>query len=290
MIKIIDTFKEFKEVFQNNLDLSIEEKIELWDKAYICKFPELEKKIKEDYDLNGYNWREIAKSKVFNNTKKDYEKMMQAYNNILQIINGINKKVFDIFNLDLELNIVLYCGLCNSAGWVDRYNGKRAVFYGIDKIAELEWHTIEKLDPLIAHELCHVIHFELRGEDDLPKEVEKNKYNIGIWRIYEEGFAQFYQNKLLGKDVDSRGKEWLKKCNDKKNDLKKLYEQALKEEEGTKRFFGDWFKILGVSDAGYFLGAELIKKLDQKYSIKDLAQLNFSIIEKEVLDYLHDDN
>ncbi|WP_161802944.1 hypothetical protein [Caloranaerobacter sp. TR13] len=35
MIKIIDTFKEFKEVFQNNLDLSIEEKIGLWDKAYI---------------------------------------------------------------------------------------------------------------------------------------------------------------------------------------------------------------------------------------------------------------
>ncbi|QIB26721.1 hypothetical protein [Caloranaerobacter azorensis] len=285
MIRIIDTFKEFNKVFRNNLNLSIEEKIDLWDKEYICKFPELEKKIKEDYALNGYDWREIARTRVFNNTNKDYKKMIQAYNNILQIIDGINKKVFDIFNLDLELNIVLYHGLCNSAGWVDRYNGKRAILYGIDKIAELKWHTVEKLEPLIAHELCHVIHFELRGEDDLPKEVEKSKYNIGIWRIYEEGFAQFYQNKLLGKDVDSRGKEWIERCNDKKNDLKRLYEQALRE-DGAKRFFGDWFEVLGINDAGYFLGAELIKRLEQKYSINKLAQLSFDMIEKEVLDYL----
>jgi len=287
VLEIIDTFKDFKKVFENNLDLSTNEKIDLWNKAYICKFPELEKKIKEDYELNGYNWREIAKNKVFNNTKNDFEKMIQAYHNLLQIINDINKRVLSIFNLDLELNIVLYCGLCNSAGWVDRYNGKRTILFGIEKITELQWHTMEKLEPLVAHELCHVIHFELRGEDDLPKGIKKNKYNIGIWRIYEEGFAQFYQNKLLEKDADSRGKEWLKKCSEKKNDLKKLYEKDLRK-EGVEKFFGDWFEVLGISDAGYYLGAELIKKLEQKYNMKEIAQLSFSTIEKEVLAYLHD--
>ncbi|QTA37551.1 hypothetical protein JYK00_07410 [Thermosipho ferrireducens] len=289
MIKIIDTFKEFKEVFQNKLDLSVDEKIDLWNKAYICKYPELENKIKKDYELYGYNWREIAKNRVFNNTKKNFKKMVQAYYNLIQVINNISKRVSHTFDLNLELYMVLYCGLCNSAGWVDKYNGKRAILLGIDKIAELEWHTKEKLEPLVAHELCHVIHFELRGEDDLPEAMEKNEYNIGIWRLYEEGFAQFYQNKLIEKDTDPRGKEWLEKCRKKKNALKKLYRQAL-EKEGVKKFFGDWHKILGISDVGYYLGAEFIKKLEQKYSIKEIAQLSFSTIEKEVMIYLNSNN
>ncbi|WP_073071476.1 hypothetical protein [Thermosipho atlanticus] len=285
MMKIIDTFQEFRKVFCNKLDLSVNEKVELWDKKYISKYPELERKIKEDYELNGYNWQEIAKKHVFNNIEKNYKKMIQAYQNIVQIINKTSKKIFEVFNLNLELNVVLYCGLGNSAGWVDKYEGKRAILFGIEKIAELKWHTLEKLEPLVAHELCHVIHFELRGEDDLPKKIKKTKYNLGVWRIYEEGFAQFYQNKLLGKNIDSRGKKWIEQCNEKRRALKKLYREAL-EVGDTKNFFGDWFEVLGISDAGYFLGAELIKKLDQKYCFEDLARLNFEIIKKEVLAYL----
>lgn len=287
MINIIDTFEDFKECFEYNLDLTVDEKIALWEDCYMFKYPELEYKCKNDYEVNGYKWKDIARDMVFNRTKDDFNKMIEAYKNILEIMDIINEKVVQVFNINLDINIILYCGLLNSAGWVDKYDGKTAILYGIDKIAELNWHTIEKLEPLLSHELCHVVHFQSRGEDDMLDFVEKNKYNEGIWRIYTEGFAQFFQQALLGRDIDSRGIEWIKNCKNNEGKLKKLYLKALKDEnKGTNDFFGDWFQVLGISDAGYFLGAEIIKKLTNKYSTKDIVQLQFEIIEDEVLNFL----
>lgn len=37
MIKVIDSFKDFKEVFENNLDVSIDDKIKLWESLYSSK-------------------------------------------------------------------------------------------------------------------------------------------------------------------------------------------------------------------------------------------------------------
>lgn len=287
MINIIDTFEDFKNCFANNLNLSIEEKIKLWEECYISKYPELEYKCKNDYEDNGYQWRDIAKSMVFNRTKDDFDKMIMAYENILEIMAGINEKVELVFNVDLDINIVLYCGLLNSAGWVDEYGAKRAILYGIDKIAELNWHTIDKLKPLLSHELCHVVHFELRGEDTIPKDIEENKYSEGIWRIYTEGFAQFFQQKLLNEEIDLRGIEWENACKLNEDRLKELYLEALKDKDkGTNDFFGDWFQVLGLSDTGYFLGKQMMKKLKNKYNIVDIAKLSFSNIEKEVIEYL----
>lgn len=287
MIRIIDTFRDFEKCFKDNLNISLEEKISLWEEEYISKYPELEKKCKEDYENSGYKWRKIAVDMVFNRTKDDFSKMLEAYNNILLLLTDINERVKKVFGVNLDINIVLYAGLCNSAGWVDYYNGKRAILFGIDKIAELSWHTMDKLKTLISHELCHVIHFDLRGEDNLPSSVENNNYNRGIWRIYEEGFAQFYQQKLLNDEVDCRGNEWIEECNSNKEQLKTLYLSALLDESNRiKEFFGDWFKVLGISDTGYFLGAELIKELNSRYSVEYIACLSFSRITEEVLTFL----
>lgn len=287
MINIIDTFKDYEICFHGKLDLSIEDKIDLWEKCYISKYPELEKKCKDSYDAKGYSWRTIAREKVFNRTEKDFNKMICAYRNILIALKNINTRAEEVFDLDLDINLVLYCGLCNSAGWVDTYNSKRAILYGIDKIAELNWHTTEKIESLISHELCHVVHFQIRGEDNLPGNVSRNNYNKGIWSLYEEGFAQFFQYKLLGKEVDSRGRAWIEECRINERQLKKLYLEALHDEmKGTRDFFGDWFKVLGISDVGYFLGAELIRKLYIQYNIAYIAQLPFIEIENQVMNFL----
>ncbi len=288
MINIIDTFKDFKGCFQEKLDLLIEEKIELWEKCYISKYPELEKKCKEDYCSNGYSWRKVAKEMVFNRTEKDFYKMVQAHENILLIIDTLNARIDEVFNCSLDINVVLYCGLCNSAGWVDTYNNRRTILFGLDKIAELNWHTIEKLESLLAHELCHVVHFVIRGEDKLPNNVEKNNYNKGIWSLYEEGFAQFFQYRLLDKETDSRGKEWFEKCQINERQLKNLYLRGLfDEEKGTQDFFGDWFEVLGISDTGYYLGAELIRMIDMQHNIEYIAKMQFKEIENQVVNFLN---
>jgi hypothetical protein len=287
MINIIDTFKDFKSCFEGNLKLSVQEKIDLWKTSYINKYPELEQKLINDYESMGINWREYAEKNVFTRTEKDFNKMLAAYENIISTLDVINKKASDMLNMDFDINIVLYSGLLNSAGWVDKYQGKRAILYGIDKIAELNWHDQDKIEPLLAHELCHVIHFELRGEDSLTEDVENTKYNQGIWNLYEEGFAQYFENVLTGKEIDSRGEEWVNECSEKEVELKREYLKALNNTEiGTREFFGDWFKVLGISDAGYYLGSKFIEGLHDQYNIYDIAGLSFEEIRSKVNDFL----
>lgn len=286
MIKIIDAVDEYKKILEDNLNSNIEDKIKAWEDYHKNKFPELEKKCKDYYEVDGYNWNDVAITKVFNRRQEDYSFMMEAYNNILDIFLDIDKRVKEIFSIDLDINIVIYVGLCNAAGWVDEYEGKRAMLFGIDKIAELRWETKEQLDSLVSHELCHVVHYYIRGEV-IPKWAEKNKYNNGIWNIYEEGFAQYYENKLSKSQFDSRGENWIEICKEKERELKKLYIEALKNEErGTCEFYGDWFKVLGISDAGYYLGAKLIESLNEKYDINSIAKMECEDIEKEVMGFL----
>ena len=286
-IYIIDTFYDYQLCFEDNLDLPVEQMIGLWEQGYISKYPELERKCKEEYTQMGYDWRTIAEERVFNITRQDFDKMIEAHGNILQTIGTLESSLEANVPLDSRVTVVLYCGLGNGAGWVDTYDNERAVLLGIEKMAELNWHTREKIAPLLAHELCHVIHFELRGEDKLPHNVQENHYTKGIWNLYEEGFAQFFQYQLLCREVDPRGQEWFETCRAYEGQLKKLYLAALSEEKkGTKDFFGDWFQVLGISDAGYYLGAEFISTLHKHYEVEEIAKLAFQDIERLALDFL----
>ena len=281
MFTLVDTFPEFKKYFQNNLDKSIEEKIIIWKEKYISQYPELKQKCINEYEKNDYKWKEIARKMVFNRTAKDFPKMNIAYNNIKEILSQIESNI----EINLDIVNVIYCGLGNGAGWVTKYKNKAAVLYGIEKIAELNWHKKEKLEALIAHELCHVIHFEIRGKDFLSDSFEKNNYYKGIWRLYEEGFAQYFQHALLDKKVYSRGKKWIDDCHKNENKLKKIYLKKL-HNEGVNDFFGDWFNVLGISDVGYYLGEKYISKLNKDYSMEEIAKLDAEIIEESVLDFL----
>lgn len=105
MINVIDTFKDFKECFEGNLELSIEDKIALWKTSYICKYPELEEKCINDYESEGMNWREYAQKSVFNRTKDDFNKMLEAYGNILNTLDVIKKKAAKMVDIDFDINI-----------------------------------------------------------------------------------------------------------------------------------------------------------------------------------------
>ncbi|CEP81861.1 hypothetical protein QJR30_13560 [Paraclostridium sordellii] len=50
-------------------------------------------------------------------------------------------------------------------------------------------------------------------------------YDYGIWRLYVEGFAQFIQNKLIGKEKDPRGIEWINEC--RKNIKRTLFKSFI---------------------------------------------------------------
>lgn len=283
-MQIIDTFDDFYQLFKDHLDEDVEDLIIRWEQ-YISNYPELEIKCKSDYLEFGYDWVEIATTKVFNRTKLDFNLMNLIHNRVKKLINPILLASAQTFHVEHFGNIVLYCGLGNGAGWVDTYQGKRAILFGLEKIAELNISQDEDLKSLIAHELCHVIHFELRGTDCL--EGELTLYHQGIWQLYIEGFAQYYQSKLLEQSDDYRGSEWVGQCAFLQDELKKLFLEGLTHEEiGIQKFFGDWFEVMGVQDAGYFLGAKMIEELSEQYTIEEIACLDLIEIESNILRFL----
>ena len=69
--------------------------------------------------------------------------------------------------------------------------------------------------------------------------------------------------------------------------MKKLFlERLIHEEIGVQQFFGDWFKVLGVQDTGYFLGAKMMEGLSHHYTIEEIANLDLAEIELKVLSFL----
>lgn len=282
MIRIVDTFKDYVAVFEESPE-TVEDRIAAWE-TYIKAYPELENKMKGDYQSMGMDWYQAA-LEVYSKQVDHYPKMLEAYDLLKVVTPQILEKAQDIYGLAFDIDIVYYAALENSAGWVDTYGGKRAVLIGIDKIAALGWHTKVALETLIAHELIHAIHFHVRGIDLVDPNFEDTLYDNGIWYLYEEGMAKYFETSLSGHANGSRGEAWRKACMDKERDLKAAYKAALSH-EGTGAFYGDWYQVHGLSDTGYSLGARMIENLSKTMDFESLACLSKKAIEDHVMHYL----
>ena len=73
---------------------------------------------------------------------------------------------------------------------------------------------------------------------------------------------------------------WLEWCADHREELYREYLTRLERGESLQPFFGDWGSLHGKSDTGYYLGGELIRSLAEKYSLRELAALELSEVEK----------
>ena len=132
MVNIIDAFGEFKNILERNLNKSTEDKLQLWIEYYEKNYPELKEKCTCDYEKDGYNWREVGVNKVFNRVAEDFCFMIEAYENLLKVLKDIEERVIKVFHVEIDINIVLYSSLGHAAGWVDEYEGKRAIIFGFD--------------------------------------------------------------------------------------------------------------------------------------------------------------
>lgn len=294
-MKIIDTFNDFKLYYDKYKDKSIEDKIHGWLNEYIIKYPELKRKCLEDYEKYNVSWVEVATEKVFPKIDNTYVLMEDAHKNILANCEKIVSQFNEVFNIKFNVNIVLYVGIGNGAGWATYYDNTPAVLLGLDKIAELGWNSEETLYGLISHELCHLLHEQLRGKEDgiiaIGEKIADSR-ELSLWNLYEEGFAQRCEQIVVGQDKyheDTDG-EWTKWCNDNKDRMKKLYIDLVDKGETTNIFYGSWFNVEGHSQVGYFLGCELIKQLQGKMDIKDIATLELGKIYEIVERYLREKN
>ncbi len=69
---------------------------------------------------------------------------------------------------------------------------------------------------------------------------------------------------------------WLKWCTENRSRLFSEFLKRVESGESVQPFFGDWNDFEGRSDAGYYLGCEMIKSMAEKYSLSELANAELS--------------
>ena len=253
--------------------------------------------------FNKNSWKEYAESistgfskKCLNDSKSyDFEndvlpvieaalnskdKLETLHNSFLSATKNLKERFVKVFGVDINVDIILYLGLCNGAGWATTLDETPAILLGIEKIIELDWFDDNNMTALIYHELGHIWHDTVRilSHDTNPNS-EKS-----IWQIYREGIAMYCEQLLLDDFLYYHQNKdgWLGWCNKNRKALFIEYKKRVDKNESTQDFFGDWRNYLGYSDVGYYLGCELIKNLSPKYSLAKLANLETDDIYAEL--------
>ncbi len=249
-------------------------------KAYYKEL-ELYNKCTEDYIEEGYDIKEIVNSKVFVYSEAEIDRMYKTIEIIKRKYPSIQKSLCELFeDASLDVEVVIYHGLGNGAGWADSYGEKKAILLGVEKIVELGWDSEEKLTSLMAHEFAHLAHEKMRGHNLMIYEGREGD----IFRMYIEGYATYFEDNFFSRTITMP--EWVKSCKELEKELKLAYLEVLKGKRESKHFYGDWFTTFDIPDTGYFLGLQFVKTMLDKYSYIDIGRLTFEEIEDYLISYL----
>lgn len=266
-MKIINTCEEIKATFVDGFN------IDLWRKYAKEISNELPSKCEND--AKGYDFeKEVLPvlNLALNNEKIDF-----VNKNFQSVIKTLNSNLNKLFDKEPDINIVLYLGLCNGAGWATTLDGKNTVLLGIEKIIELGWGDETNMRALILHEIGHLWH-KLNGNLHIPEYTKRRK---GIAQLYCEGVAMVCEHILCGDEFYHQDKNgWLNWCYENENDIKKEYLRRLNEKESVQDFFGDWCSYNGRSDVGYFLGCRFVRFLMKANSLKEIANMKYKVLNK----------
>lgn len=266
MIRIIDTYAEINHLFDDG-KFSIDKWKNYINQIYSNSAELFLSDMKECLDNGKYTYENNILpilNDVYENPKLD-----TLHKSFKKVVNQLNQKVLDTFGEELNIDIVLYMGLCNGAGWVTNINGVDTVLLGVEKIIELDWCDINAMYGLIYHELGHVYQ---KQYGTLERTFSDNKSEF-LWQLFTEGIAMYFEQVLVGNSnfyhQDINGwKAWcdehfLQIKTDFHNDLDTMTRQ-------NQRYFGDWCRYHGNGDVGYYLGARFIQYLVKEHSFEEL--------------------
>ena len=266
---LIDTFPEFMDYWNKSQKDNASEEIKTWESYYKTNYPELFEKIVQDYTESGLNWEDIARDKIFPINVDRFSVMEQACANLRKIIKDLYKdSEISKFHLP-RITFVIYLGLGNGAGWATDYDSRPAILLGLENIVDMGWEGEIALKGLILHEMGHTIHYELRRGRKI------NNGNGSLWTLYEEGFAQYFESRLIPSESWHQGlgqPGWVGWCEDHLSHLAELFLSEVEAGGETNRFFGSWFNVDGWKETGYYLGERVVNLMELPFN--DLACLS----------------
>lgn len=274
MIRILDTFDQIKSCFIDG-NFSIEKWVIYMDAIYQGSAKILIEDINQD-EKNGLYSFQIDCLPIIQSVVIEHEKAEQVHLSFLEAIKHLEEWIHKFLKKDVDVDIVMYMGLCHGAGWYTNILGRKVILLGIEKIIELNWIDSNKMKSLIYHELGHAYH-------DTYGVLERTLTDDGdllLWRLLIEGIAMVLEQELLQDDMhfhqfDSKEIELLEKnvvCI-----AKDFYQDMQTRKYTTQRWFGDWVKYNYLGDVGYFLGAKFVRFILEMHTLDEA--MNFEIYE-----------
>lgn len=269
--EIVDTFPSFLNVWNETQYEAIDVQIDAWLEGYMLSYPELLQKQLDDYASQQEDWRTVAAERIFPRLPERLPAMQTAHDNLMKIYAHIYERSEQTLQFNKDLVCVIYVGVGCGAGWASDYDGKAAILFGLENIAEEGWQERDTLEGLMAHELGHLGHFEWREQASVMDEESP------WWQLYTEGFAQHCESLILGRPSwhmqSTPEDQWQKWCADNLEWLATEFLRRVDNDEDLRPFFGSWFNLGGQKQTGYFLGRELIKTLLEQMSLQEVALL-----------------
>ena len=279
MIKIINTYPQINSLFENGMfhRAKWEEYI---NSVYADSANVFISDLKECLDSGNYVYEKDVLPIL--NAVYNHSELETLHSSFCNITEDLNKKVIDCFGRELDIDIVLYVGLCNAAGWVTNINGRDVILLGIEKILELNWYDRKSMSGLVYHELGHVYH---KQYGRFHQQSDSNSRNF-VWRLFTEGIAMYFEQALVNDfnyfHQDNNG--WLKWCDNHYRQIVADYHSDLPTmTKSNQRYFGDWVSYNGKGDVGYYLGTKFIQQLCGKYDFDRLINLDIDSIYQEYL-------
>jgi len=271
--EILDTFPSFLTAWTETQHDAVNVQIDAWLDRYMAEYPELLQKQLDDYASLQEDWHVTAAERIFPSFSERLPLMQIAHDNLLHICTDVYDRARQVLGYNNDLMCVIYVGLGCGAGWADEYHGKPAILFGLENIAEEGWHDKDTLKGLMAHELGHLVHFDWRKQAGLANQ------EGAWWQLYTEGFAQRCEGIILERpswhmQQSAPEKQWQEWCKENLGWLANEFLRRVDQGEDMRPFFGSWFDLRGQKQTGYFLGHELIKMLQERMSLREVALLS----------------
>ena len=279
MIKISDTYPQIGTLFDDGTF-----NIEKWELYINFNYDKSANIFKDDLRkyLDSGNYVYEKDILPILNAVYENSNLETLYSSFCKITDGLNEKIIDHFGCELDMDIVLYIGLCKAAGWVANISGRDVILLGIEKILELNWCDEDSMYGLIYHELGHVYH---KQYGMFHQQSDNNSQNY-VWQLFTEGIAMCFEQTLVDNSnyYHQNKNGWLEWCdNHYQQILADFYHDLPTMTKSNQKYFGDWVSYRGKGDVGYYLGTKFVQQQCDKYDFEQLINLTIDEIYQEFL-------